>query len=1166
MRVSTVRMLWVSLLWFGGGLGAVAQEPAVSPSPTWKHDLSFPEDPFRSFGADDSIRWVKFTLLLPPHDPTLVYFQDSRRYAFHQAFATAHLDPFLEWTPQQFNAVTLFAENQQAVLGTVLFPPGGAQPVAAEVAIQFVRQDPFSREEIRDLFLTVRARIALPEEAEVFYFPTYEQESVAQANQDWFASQGVPVDSTARWATGNTCYAPGWALGRLQYHPPDEIDAAYRSGILGPEDILLTDGIPAELPHVAGIVSLAPATPNSHVAILAQTYHIPFAHLALRDDRAAAQALVGHTVVYSAYKDDQGESNLRLIDVTHLAGEPILAALAAAKHPVPLEITPPSSLGVLGVSTDDLLPADIAFVGGKAANFGLLRTAIPEASPRSLALSFDLWQWVMDLPLQQAPEMILNPGDCRVFWADGRTDLGPDHVNFKLERKGEWLAVVDRDGRTVIDSIAFDAQTTDVSYGRDPDGSDTWRNLPDVTPGQLNTVSVSLPGTGLVINELMADNHSAVSLSTDATVFPDWFELYNASDQPIELNGLYLTDDPASPTRWQIPPVTSAATLRAAISTLLADDSLYPPADRLQLAEDLAAIRNLFMNEAQRPFPEELRAAILAVLTDPDHGFDPQAMLRFRSSTNVEDSEAFTGAGLYDSYSGCLADSLGDEEGMGCLCDPNRSSPRTVWMAIRKTLASFYNENAFLERLRRGVTETDAGMALLVHHSFPDTIERANGVATVSVSGPMDSYVVHLVTQKGAVSVTNPEGDAIPEEVTMEILSDGRVLRPSPRQITQASNRVVLGGTVLDWTADYEELAGLLYQVSAHYGSVTGKTAYTLDLEYKKVAPGGAVRPQGGLVIKQVRPVPAPDRSQQQNAFLLNIPVTYEVYTGGFTLTEPTDVFASHRLKMQLHLETHHLRLNTDPLDSLYASLDMNTPMGRQGGAVTTLPGYAESWSSDQAVLTWKNTGLGNGRTYSLLTSGLSRTVSAVDNPIRTLGDLGTPAANVPYRCLTLDVTYEQPVPSWYQQVWPSDPPSGLRSTQTDRVYLWSPPAPSAGDLLQERNVVHDGVTCTARFYFPPAPGEFSQWGVNNTAPLLRWDRVLINGLTHEPLVLVAPAALTYGPEKHNLIENILCEPQRDPSLPATVLEELRDRNIRYIQILVHNDDPMQSQVLTHGF
>ncbi len=54
-----------------------------------------------------------------------------------------------------------------------------------------------------------------------------------------------------------------------------------------------------------------------------------------------------------------------------------------------------------------------------------------------------------------------------------------------------------------------------------------------------------------------------------------------------------------------------------------------------------------------------------------------------------------------------------------------------MFKAIRKVFASFYNENAFLERLRLGVDESKVGMALLVHHSFPDDGELANGVAVV---------------------------------------------------------------------------------------------------------------------------------------------------------------------------------------------------------------------------------------------------------------------------------------------------------------------------------------------------------------------------------------------------------------------------------------------------
>ena len=95
-------------------------------------------------------------------------------------------------------------------------------------------------------------------------------------------------------------------------------------------------------------------------------------------------------------------------------------------------------------------------------------------------------------------------------------------------------------------------------------------------------------------------------------------------------------------------------------------------------------------------------------------------MLRFRSSSNAEDSQDLTGAGLYDSFSGCIADDTdGDNQGPSH-GDPNEPEERGVLRAIEKVFASFYNENAWLERLRHGVPEQDTGMAVLVHQNFPD--------------------------------------------------------------------------------------------------------------------------------------------------------------------------------------------------------------------------------------------------------------------------------------------------------------------------------------------------------------------------------------------------------------------------------------------------------------
>src|SRR5690606_15746727 len=114
---------------------------------------------------------------------------------------------------------------------------------------------------------------------DVCYVPAFEQRETATENRERFAEQGIEVASMDRWMRTGHRYAPGWAIGRLRYLPAAEVSAAFADGRLKPEDILLTDGIAADTPMVAGIISLTPSTPNSHTAILAQSFGIPFVHL-----------------------------------------------------------------------------------------------------------------------------------------------------------------------------------------------------------------------------------------------------------------------------------------------------------------------------------------------------------------------------------------------------------------------------------------------------------------------------------------------------------------------------------------------------------------------------------------------------------------------------------------------------------------------------------------------------------------------------------------------------------------------------------------------------------------------------------------------------------------------------------------------------------------------
>ena len=75
-------------------------------------------------------------------------------------------------------------------------------------------------------------------------------------------------------------------------------------------------------------------------------------------------------------------------------------------------------------------------------------------------------------------------------------------------------------------------------------------------------LNVQLPttmadGISVVINEVMASN--GTTKPDPQGQFDDWIEVYNYGDTPIDLGGLYLTDDPDQPDKWQIP--TTNATL-----------------------------------------------------------------------------------------------------------------------------------------------------------------------------------------------------------------------------------------------------------------------------------------------------------------------------------------------------------------------------------------------------------------------------------------------------------------------------------------------------------------------------------------------------------------------------------------------------------------------------
>lgn len=82
---------------------------------------------------------------------------------------------------------------------------------------------------------------------------------------------------------------------------------------------------------------------------------------------------------------------------------------------------------------------------------------------------------------------VIEAGGFLVVWADNSTDSdGKLHAHFSLNADGEEIGLYAVDGETLIDSVVFSEQVADFSYGRLPDGTQTWEQLAP-TPGEKNS-------------------------------------------------------------------------------------------------------------------------------------------------------------------------------------------------------------------------------------------------------------------------------------------------------------------------------------------------------------------------------------------------------------------------------------------------------------------------------------------------------------------------------------------------------------------------------------------------------------------------------------------------------------------------------------------------------
>lgn len=311
------------------------------------------------------------------------------------------------------------------------------------------------------------------------------------------------------------------------------------------------------------------------------------------------------------------------------------------------------------------------------------------------------------------------------------------------------------------------------------------------------------------------------------------------------------------------------------VESLLAD-----PAVRTDAAHKRARLETLRDRIRAAEISPALTESLAAAVADAYGDAGTTTRLRFRSSTNAEDLPGVSGAGLYDSRSGCLGDDL-DADDVGpsaCLsaehetylraelarrqaelaAHPERTflnelitdleddlaDEKSAWRAIRRVWASLWNVRAFDDREYYGIDHRAVFMGLAVHPTFVG--EEVEAVVVTGLEPDARAPLYRVVSQRGEIGVVQP----LDPEARPEILTFRRGEGDAPEELTLVQSSSLADGGVSLWSDErVRELAGLVFDVHDHFSTIVYPELDPLMLDIEV-----DVTMDGDTVIKQVRP------------------------------------------------------------------------------------------------------------------------------------------------------------------------------------------------------------------------------------------------------------------------------------------------------------------------
>lgn len=92
---------------------------------------------------------------------------------------------------------------------------------------------------------------------------------------------------------------------------------------------------------------------------------------------------------------------------------------------------------------------------------------------------------LFQIPDNQPNETTIGPGSFLIFWFDKDPEQGALHIDCKLSSDGEQVGLYTID-TTIIDTVTFPKQRTNISYGRNPNQNNNWYYFKEPTPNGDN--------------------------------------------------------------------------------------------------------------------------------------------------------------------------------------------------------------------------------------------------------------------------------------------------------------------------------------------------------------------------------------------------------------------------------------------------------------------------------------------------------------------------------------------------------------------------------------------------------------------------------------------------------------------------------------------------------